>query len=89
MIVLSISRNLTRVTKGAEAFEVEGETLGECLADFVGMVPQIKNELFTSSGDRLLPRVEVKINRKVVEGEDLLATKIRDGDEIDVVLKGH
>lgn len=89
MIVLSISKNLTRVTKGAEAFEVKGETLGDCLNDLVSIVPRIKDELFVSSGDRLLGRVQVKVNRKVVEWENLLATEIEDGDEIEIALKGH
>lgn len=89
MIVLYLSKNLTRVTKGDEAFEVEGETLSDCLNDLVTIVPRIKNELFVSSGDRLLERVQVKVNRKVVEVEDPLATKIKDGDEIEIALKGH
>jgi molybdopterin converting factor small subunit len=89
MIVLSISKNLTRVTKGDEAFEVEGETLGDCLNDLVSIVPRIKDELFVSSGDRLLGRVQVKVNRRIIDGEDSLATKIEDGDEIDIALKGH
>ena len=89
MIVVSISKNLTRVTKGDEAFEVEGETLGDCLNDLAGIVPRLKDELFASSGDRLLERVQVKVNRKIVEGEDLLATKIQDGDKIDIALKGY
>lgn len=89
MIVLYLSKNLTRVTKGDEAFEVEGETVGECLDDLVSMVPRIKNELFISSGDRLVPRVEVKVNRKILAGEDILDRKIKDGDEIEIALKGR
>jgi molybdopterin converting factor small subunit len=89
MIILGISKNLSRLTKGDEAFEVEGGTLGECLQDFVSMVPRIENELFISSGDRLVPRVEVRVNRKILAGEDILDRKINDGDEIEIALKGH
>jgi molybdopterin converting factor small subunit len=88
MIVLHLSKNLTRLTKGADAYEVNGETVGECLADLVGMVPQIRNELL-SSGNRLNERVHVKVNRKTVDADDPLPSKIEDGDEIEIALKGH
>jgi hypothetical protein len=89
MIVLSISKNLIRLAGGAEAFEVEGETLGDCLADFVSIVPQVKYELFIASGDRLFERVQVTVNGRIAEGENALAMRIEDGDEIDIALKGH
>jgi molybdopterin converting factor small subunit len=87
--LLYLSRNLTSYTKGTDAFEVDGETVGECLDDFVNTVPQIKNEFFLSSGDRLSGRIQVKVNRKIVDAEDRLTKKITDGDEIDIALKGH
>lgn len=89
MIVLYLSKNLTRLTKGVDAFEVNGETVGQCLEDLVSMVPPIRNELFLSSGNRLLERVQVKVSRKIVDTEDRLAREIEDGDEIDIALKGH
>lgn len=89
MIVLYLSKNLTRLTKGADAFEVNGETVGECLGDLVSMVPQIRNELLLSSSNRLNERVHVKVNRKSVVADDPLPRKIEDGDEIEIALKGH
>lgn len=88
-IVLCLSRNLTGYTKGADAFEVDGETAGECLNDFVNIFPLIKTELFNSSGDRLNERVQVKVNGNIVNAEDRLTKKIKDGDEIGIALKGH
>jgi molybdopterin converting factor small subunit len=88
-IVLYLSRNLTGYTKGAEAFEVDGETVGECLNDFVNIVPPLKDELFLSSDDRLNERVQVKVNRKIVDPENRLTKRIKDGDEIEVALKGQ
>ena len=88
-IVLYLSRNLTGYTKGAEAFEVDGETVGECLKDFVSIFPRIKNELFLSSGDRLNERVQLRINRRIADKEDRLTKKLKDGDELEIALKGH
>ena len=88
-IVLYISRNLTGYTKGDAAFEVDGGTVGECLQDFVTIVPRIKNELFFSSGACLNDRVQVKVNRKVIDAKDSLAMKIKDGDRIEIALKGQ
>lgn len=89
MIILSISKNLSRLAKGDEAFEVEGETLGDCVNDLVSIAPRIKSEIFISSGDRLLGRIQVKVNRQIVDGENILAMKIKDGDEIEIALRGH
>ena len=89
MIVLYLSRNLTGLTKGADAFEVDGQTVGECLNDLVSIVPRIKDELFLSSGDRLHERVQVKVNRETIDSEDGPAKKIQDGDKIDIALKGR
>jgi molybdopterin converting factor small subunit len=87
--VLYLSRNLTGYTKGAEAFEVDGETVGECLNDFVSIFPRIKNELFLSSGDRLNERVQLRVNRKIADKKDRLTKKLKDGDELEIALKGH
>lgn len=89
MVVLYLSKNLTRLTKGVEAYEMNGETVGECLNDLVSIVPPMKNELLLSSGDRLNERVQVKVNRKIIDAVDRLTEKIKDGDQIDIALKGH
>ncbi len=88
-IVLYISRNLTSYTKGNAAFEVDGETVGECLNDFVNIVPPIKSELFLSSGNCLNERIQVKVNKEIVDGEDRLTKQIKDGDKLEIALKGH
>ena len=89
MVILSVSRNLVGLTKGPQSIEVNGETVGQCLNDLVGLFPAIKNELFFGVYDRLYDHVQVKVNRKKVDAEDRLTKKIKDGDEIDIVLQGH
>ncbi len=86
-VTLWLSKNLSRIAKGTEGFEVDGETIGDCVNDLIGIVPAMKNALFYES--RLNANVQVQLNRKSIEGEGSLATKVKDGDEIRVMLKGH
>ena len=88
-IILSLSRNLIGLTQGGESIEVNGETVGECLNDLVGLFPAIKSALFFGVHDRLYEHVQVKVNREKVDAEDRLTTKIQDGDEIDIVFQRH
>lgn len=89
MIVVYLSRNLTGLTNGADAFEVEGQTVGECLNDLVSIVPRVRNELFSFSGDRLQERIQVRVNSKTIDPKDRLTKNIKDGDQIDISLRGR
>ncbi len=82
-----LSTNLSRIAKGTEGFEVDGETVGECLEDLISFVPAMKNALFY--GSRLDPKVEVLVNKKRVDETERLTKTVNDGDEIRIMLKGH
>ncbi len=84
---LWLSKNLSRIAKGMEGFEVDGETVGECLDDLIRIVPGMKDTLFYQSA--LNRAVEVQVNRKRVEEGDRLTKSVKDGDEIRIMFKGH
>ena len=54
---------------------------------FLRVVPAMRNALFYES--RLNRTVEVQVNRENVDEGDRLTRKIKDGDEIRILLKGH
>jgi molybdopterin converting factor small subunit len=86
-IVLWISANLSRLAKGAEGFEVDGETVGECIDDLVSIVPAMRDTIFL--GSRLSPNVQVEVNKQSIDQEKRLTTKVNDGDEIRIMYKGR
>lgn len=87
-IKLFLSSNLTCLAKGKEVFEVKGETLGECLNNLVSLFPVMKNTLLSESGEKVLPGVNLQVNQESADAEGL-AKKVKDGDEIRVMLKRH
>lgn len=86
-ITLWLSANLSRVAKGTEGFEVDGETVGECVNELVSLVPAMRNALFYES--RLNANVQVQVNKESVDEAERLTKKVKDGDEIRIMLKGH
>jgi molybdopterin converting factor small subunit len=86
-ITLFLSANLSRVAKGTEGFEVDGGTVGECVGELVSLVPAMRNALFYDS--RLNTNVHVQVNKENIDGGERLTKKVKDGDEIRIMLKGH
>ena len=86
-ITLFLSTNLSRIAKGTDGFEVDGETVGECVNDLVSLVPAMRNVLFYESG--LNASVQVQVNKESVDGGERLTKKVKDGDEIRIMFKGH
>jgi len=86
-IKLFLSANLSRVAKGTEGFEVDGETVGECVNELVSLVPAMRNALFYET--RLNANVHVQVNKESVDRGEHLTKKVKDGDEIRIMLKGH
>ncbi len=86
-ITLFLSKNLSRIADGTEGFEVDGQTVGDCVNDLVSMIPAMRNALFYES--QLSRGVEVQVNKKIIDETERLARKVKDGDEIDIMLKGH
>jgi hypothetical protein len=82
-----LSKNLSRIAKGREGFEVDGETVGECLNDLMNIIPAMKDTLFYQSA--LNRAVEVQVNKKVIDEGERLTKSVEEGDEIRVMFKGH
>ncbi len=85
--ILRLSANLKRLAKGTPGFEVDGDTVGECISDLVGMVPTLRDTIFLGSG--LNPNIQVEVNRQSIDEDERLTRKVNDGDEIRLVYKGH
>ncbi|MCX5805416.1 MAG: MoaD/ThiS family protein [Proteobacteria bacterium] len=86
-ITLWLSTNLSRIAKGKEGFEVDGDTVGECINDLLDIVPAMKNALFYES--QLNANVQVQVNKESVNEKERLTKKVKDGDEIRIVMKGY
>ena len=84
---LWLSANLSRLAKGTEGFEVDGETVGECIDDLVSIVPALRETIFL--GSWLNPNVQVEVNRQSVDEEERMTKKVNDGDEIRLAYKGY
>lgn len=86
-LTLWLSANLSRLAKGTEGFEVDGETVGECIDDLISMVPAMRNTIFL--GSRLSPNVQVEVNKQSVGEEERLTKTVNNGDEIHLAYKGY
>jgi molybdopterin converting factor small subunit len=64
--------------------EVEGKTVGECLAGLVRLYPTLGGELYKKGG-KLKQWIEIYVNSQCTYPEDL-DYPVRDGDEIRVIL---
>jgi hypothetical protein len=69
---------------GLETVEVQGTTVGECLANLVREHPAMDGALFASPG-KLRNNVEIYLNLESTYPDELLR-ETRDGDEIHVTL---
>lgn len=86
-IKLFLPTSLSYLAVGKELFEVNGETVGECLNQLVSLVPVMKKVLFYESG-KLQPTIKVLVNQESVDAE-VLAKKLTDGDEIQIKTDRH
>ena len=86
-MTLWLSKNLARVAKDTEGFGVDGETVGDCVNELIGLIPAMENALFY--GSRLNANVQVQVNKESVGGGERLTKRVKDGDEIRITLKGH
>ncbi len=86
-VTLWLSNNLSRIAKGTEGFDVDGETVGECIDDLIGIVPAMRDAIFL--GSQLHPNIQVEVNKEHINEEERLTKKVTDGDQIRVVFKGR
>jgi molybdopterin synthase sulfur carrier subunit len=61
--------------------DVDGRTLDDLLKVLVEKYPKLRDQLY-SGKESLSDHVNVFINDKPVTGQDEMATRLRDGDEI-------
>jgi molybdopterin converting factor small subunit len=84
---LWLSKNLSRLAKGTEGFEVDGDTVGDCVDELITLIPAMRNAIFYQT--RLNANVQVQVNKQKVDRAERLTRKVKDGDEIRIMLKGH
>ena len=74
---------LKEFADGQNLAEVQGSTVGECLADLVKQFPRMERELFDENGE-LAAKILVSINLKSAHGEEL-TKPVGSGDELYIV----
>ena len=84
MTKVKLSLLLRKFTNGEEVVEVSGETPADCLLDLKARYPGIEGWLYDKDGG-LKRQVWVFLNEERVYGDEM-AKKLRDGDELSVVL---
>ncbi len=83
MITIYIPLIHRHLSDDVETFEVEGDTVGQCLKQLVKTFPQMHEALFTEKGD-LQHLIEIFVNSESAHpGELVRATK--NGDEIHII----
>lgn len=83
-IKMKIPWFLQRDTNGMKEVEVNGNTVGDCLRNLVGLFPHIERELFDQQA-KLSPFVDIHIGGRSVYSEGL-ARVVKDGDELSILL---
>ena len=72
-----------RHTNGQKTLEVDGNTVGEALKNFVTLYPGMGKELFDKKG-KLLHYIEIYLNKvSAYPGE--LEKSLKDGDELQII----
>ena len=82
-VQIDIPPLLRHLTDGAITAQVKGDTVGECLNDFVKQYPKTRRLLFDKE-DKLVRYVEVYVNKATTYPEEL-TKPVNDGDEISLV----
>ena len=75
---------LKRLAGGQEVVEVTGHTTGECLEDLESRFPVIK-QLIRDNRGQLRRYCSILVNSESTYPEEL-ATPVKDGDQIDIVV---
>ena len=69
---------------GQETAEVEGKSVGECLASLITRFPDLERELF-GKAKKLHKYVEIFVNGKTTYPQEL-AFPVKDGDELTILI---
>ena len=80
---INIPSYLQPYSNEAEAVEVKGSTIEECLNDLVKQFPNMWKMVFTKEGE-LLSYASVYVDGDFAYGDDL-ARPVKDGDELNLI----
>jgi len=83
-IKIHIHKTHRRFTGGSEIVEVDGNTVGNCLAHLVREYPDMNQALFDKKG-KLLNVIEIYVNMKSAYPDELAKT-VSDGDEVHLII---
>ena len=85
---MSITVNLHKThrqhTNGQETVEVEGNTVGECLASLVDRYPKMAEALYGPKG-KLSNQIEIYLNMESAYPDEL-SKPVQDGDDIHIIV---
>jgi len=83
-ITVNIHQALRHLINNQATAEVNGTTVGECLADLVRQFPGIETKLFNKKG-KLLNYIDIYVNLESSYPEEL-AKPVMDGDKLSITL---
>jgi molybdopterin converting factor small subunit len=75
---------LRDIVHGQEIVQVEGTTVGECLADLEKKYPGTEELIFEKKG-KLLKQIEIFVNGEASSPNEL-AAPVCDGDELSILM---
>lgn len=84
-VKIKLPRSLAKIADSQTIVEVNGDNVGQCLEQLATRFPRLKKILFEKNGT--LSRIlEIYINGESIYPDEL-AAKVKDGDEIDALLR--
>lgn len=83
-VKINLHKTHRQYTEGSEIVEVNGNTVGDCLAELVRRYPAIEKGLFDNKGN-LRNNVEIYVNMESAYPNELTKT-VKAGDEIHLTL---
>ena len=83
-VKINIPHFLQHLAGNLDVAEVSGNTVGECLDDFVRRFPQTEKLIFDKDG-MVLKYIDVFVNGESTYPEEL-ARPVNDGDELSILL---
>jgi len=84
-VKIKLHHSLVKLADGRAVLEVNGDTVGQCLEQLAARFPNLKKKLFEKNG--ALSRIlEIYVNGESIYPDEL-ATAVKDGDELDTVMR--
>ncbi len=84
-VKIKLHRSLANLAQDQTVVEVNGNTIGQCLEQLAARFPGLKRRLFEKDGT--LSRIlEIYVNGES-SYPDELATPVKDGDELDTLVR--